>query len=650
MLVLLLTGFSALAQIKNPVKWQREIVSQSDGQVRLVLMANIDTGWHVYSQHLERTDGPIATSIRWIPDPGYALLGKLDESATLTAYDSSYSMTLRYFEQQATLSQSIKLLTKQPITVRATLEYMVCNNTDCLPPDELDFSFPLNESKVASNPPPTQRGATTSPVPPTESIPETAYPETGWGIFIAGFLGGLLALLTPCVFPIIPLTVSFFTKRSKTRVHGIRNALFYGASIIGLYVGIGLLITVSLGPDALNALASNAWVNGAFFVIFVCFAFSFLGAFEITLPSSWLNRADAASDRAGLAGVFFMALTLSLVSFSCTGPIVGSLLVEAAVGGNILHPVLGMLGFSTALALPFGLLAAFPVWLNALPRSGGWLNSVKVVLGLLELALSLKFLSNVDLAYHWGLLTREVFIALWIILFTWLGLYLLGELRFRDDTKPLNYLPLPRFVLATITFAFVIYLIPGMFGAPLKLISGFPPPLFYNEGWSLTKPAVGSPTTSVIKGTHPESSPHGLPAFHDYDEAVSYAKTVHKPLLLDFTGWSCVNCRKMEDKVWIDERVLSTLRDQYVLVSLYVDDKTELPVAGQYVSPTTGKRIRTVGNRWSDLQTSRFQTNSQPFYVPISADGQRLSSPIGYEPDPGVYFEFLQRALRQFDS
>jgi thiol:disulfide interchange protein len=369
------------------------------------------------------------------------------------------------------------------------------------------------------------------------------------------------------VFPMIPLTVSFFTKRSPTRQKGIANAIIYSTSIILIYVILGFLVTVTLGSDALNAMASNVFFNMLFFVIFFIFALSFFGAFEITLPSSWVNKADQASDKGGLVGIFFMAFTLSLVSFSCTGPIIGTLLVEAARGSSYLGPIMGMTGFALALALPFGLFAAFPGWLNTLPKSGGWLNSVKVVLGFLELALAMKFLSNVDLAYHWGLLKREVFIAIWIVIFGLMGLYLLGKLKFSHDSD-MHHLGTGRLIVAIITLSFTVYLIPGLWGAPLRAISGFPPPDFYKE-WTL-KGETGS-------ASHSETCPHNLNCFHDYEEGMAYAQQVGKPVMIDFTGWSCVNCRKMEDNVWSQPAVLKIISEDYVLISLYVDDKTPLP-------------------------------------------------------------------------
>ena len=425
----------------------------------------------------------------------------------------------------------------------------------------------------------------------------------------------------------IPMTVSFFTKRSGTRRKGMINAIIYALSIIVIYVGLGFLVTVTLGSDALNEMASNSFFNLAFFFIFIVFAASFFGAFEIVLPSWLVNKADSASDKGGLIGIFFMAFTLSLVSFSCTGPIIGTLLVEAAHGRSYLGPLAGMTGFSLALALPFALFAAFPSWLSSLPKSGGWLNSVKVTLGFLELALALKFLSNVDLAYHWGFLKRELFIALWVVIFGLMGMYLLGKLKFSHDSD-VKHISVPRLMFAIITFTFTLYLIPGIWGAPLKMISGFPPPEFYKE-W-----------------VDPKASdcPHDLTCFKDYEEGMRYAKQQGKPVMLDFTGWSCVNCRKMEDNVWSDPKVLKRLSEDYVIISLYVDDKKALPASEQYTS-ASGKEIKTTGNKWSDMQRVQYNTNSQPYYVLLDNNGKILAHPRGYTPDVATYVKFLDEGV-----
>ncbi len=678
--LLLLLVQQLSAQIFNPVKWSYTVEQGNDKECTLVLTANIEKGWHLYSQFIGN-DGPIPTSFKFEKNKNYELVGLVSEGKPIEEYDKNFEMTLKFFANKAIFKQKIKVLSKKDFVVKGTLEFMVCDDHKCLPPEEIEFSFNLkgNEKEVKgeiipNNPnqninvenkasidvvPTEDSSSKTNAVVETNTKKENTSKEiispakeeskSSLGIFIAGFLGGLLALLTPCVFPMIPLTVSFFTKKSENKKKGIANAFIYSISIILIYVALGMIITLSLGPDALNAMASNAFVNMAFFIIFLIFAVSFLGAFEITLPSSWINKADSASERGGLIGIFFMAFTLSLVSFSCTGPIIGTLLVQAAVGGNVINPILGMTGFSAALALPFGLFAAFPGWLNSLPKSGGWLNSVKVILGLLELALALKFFSNVDLAYHWGILTRELFIALWIIIFTIMGFYLLGKLKFSHDSD-LPYVSIPRLMFAILTFSFVVYLVPGMWGAPLKIISGFPPPTFYTEGWSIGGSSSSNAEAIAIPGTDPSHCPHNLSCFHDYELALNYAKQTGKPLMVDFTGWSCVNCRKMEDQVWIDPMVLQRLKNDYVLVSLYVDDKTELPEAEKKVSATTGKKIKTMGNKWSDLQTSRFKTNSQPYYVLLDHQENLLVAPTGYDPDIQKFIEFLDKGKETFKS
>lgn len=667
------------AQVKHPAKWATSTVKISDTEYELVMKAVIDSDWHLYSPYQEYKDGegPLAATFTFEKDnKNYQLFGKLIEGKVFKERDEIFEVNVRYFKDEAKFTQKIKRISENAFSIKGLISYQLCIEGSCIPEEEsLDFNFEKTtflSSEGTSQVPPILTvdtakftaidtatiadeivNAKPKPQPkPTPNVvvhtPEKSNERSSLGIFIAGFLGGLLALLTPCVFPMIPLTVSFFTKQSKTRKRGIVNAVIYGLSIILLYVSLGLLITLSLGPDALNALASNAIMNLLFFVIFVVFAISFLGAFEITLPASWINRVDSASDRGGLLGIFFMAFTLSLVSFSCTGPIIGTLLVEAAVGGNVLNPTLGMAGFSLALALPFALFAAFPGWINSLPKSGGWLNSVKVVLGLLELALALKFLSNVDLAYHWGILKRELFLTIWVIIFTTLGFYLLGKVRFFHDTE-LKKITFPRILLALITFSFVAYLIPGIGGAPLKLISGFPPPIFYSQGW-FGNQYSSTDNNILIEGTDPAHCPHNLPCFHDYEKALDYARKVNKPLLVDFTGWSCVNCRKMEEQVWIDERVLDRLRNDFVLVSLYVDDKEELPINEQYISTTTDKKVRTIGNKWSDFQTTRFQTNSQPWYVLLDKNEKELVAPIGYLPNVDEYLKYLDAGIAEYNK
>jgi thiol:disulfide interchange protein len=474
-----------------------------------------------------------------------------------------------------------------------------------------------------------------------------------WAIFIAGLLGGLAALLMPCIFPMLPLTVSFFTKGDENKGKAISKALLYGLFIIVIYVVLGLLVTVIFGADALNSLSTNGIFNFFFFLLLVIFAASFLGAFEITLPSSWVNKMDANSDKGGLAGLFFMAATLALVSFSCTGPIIGTLLVQAATTGALLGPAIGMFGFALALSIPFALFAMFPGLMHSLPKSGGWLNSVKVILGFLELAFSLKFLRNVDLAYHWQLFDREVFLVLWIVIFALMGFYLLGKLTFSLDS-PLTFIPVPRLFLSIVVLAFTMYMVPGLWGAPLKSISAFLPPQA-TQDFDLYTPTLTGGNVNVSKANHSAHkysnifhAPLNLDAFFDYDEGLAYARLVNKPAMIDFTGHACVNCRKMEANVWPDKAVLSLIRDNYVLIQLYVDDKTELELKEQYISKFSGKSITTIGALNSDLQASHFNSNSQPDYVLLDKNGELLAPPMGADYDAVAYAEYLKSGLLAF--
>ncbi|WP_229738554.1 protein-disulfide reductase DsbD family protein [Parapedobacter pyrenivorans] len=478
-------------------------------------------------------------------------------------------------------------------------------------------------------------------------------PQTLWGIFIAGIIGGFAAFLMPCIYPMVPLTVSFFTKQSGTRSKGVVNALLYGLFIIVIYVALGMLVTLVFGASALNEAASSAWFNLLFFVIIIIFAISFLGAFEITLPSRFVNKMDEKSNRGGLLGLFFMAFTLALVSFSCTGPIIGYLLVEAVSEGALMGPAIGMLGFSVALAIPFMIFAFFPSLLKEMPRSGGWLNTVKVSLGFLELALAFKFLSNVDLAYHWGILDREVFLAIWIVIFGLFGLYLLGKLKFSHDSS-VPYISIPRLFFAIAMLSFTVYMVPGMWGAPLKALSAWLPPSptqdfnLHGVGFASSTPQASN--AIVKKYGDVFHAPHGIDAFYDYDQALAYSKQVGKPVLLDFTGWSCVNCRKMEESVWPDPQVLKRLKEDYILVSLYVDDRTELEPDEQYVSEFSGKKIRRVGQKWSDLQASRFGTNAQPYYVIVDSDGKQLVPAQAYNEDIQNYIVFLDSGIASYQA
>jgi len=517
--------------------------------------------------------------------------------------------------------------------------------TDTISMDDLDFT------EITEAPADTivkKDTTVTSAVVPANDVNSTKAGSSLWGIFLAGFLGGLAALLMPCIFPMLPLTVSYFTKGAN-KGGAFGKASLYGFFIIVIYVVLGLLVTIIFGADALNSLSTNGIFNFFFFLLLVAFGASFLGAFEITLPSSWVNKMDANSDKGGIAGLFFMAGTLALVSFSCTGPIIGTLLVDAATSGALLGPAIGMFGFSFALAIPFALFALFPSAMNALPKSGGWLNSVKVVLGFLELAFALKFLSNVDLAYHWEWFDREIFLVLWIIIFTLMGLYLLGKLRFSHDS-PLTFISVPRLMMAIVVLSFSLYMVPGLWGAPLKAVSAFLPPQHTQDFDLYTASlSVGNSTPAASSGTHKYAdkfhAPLKLDAFFDYDEGIAYAKKVNKPVMIDFTGHACVNCRKMETTVWPDKEVLKLISQDYVLIQLYVDDKSELAEADKVTTPE-GKVLNTIGKKWSDLQTRKFLSNSQPFYVLLDpASEQQLVKAQGANYDIANYLTFLTSGL-----
>lgn len=664
-LAILLLNFSAVkAQLIEPVHWSFSVEQKDATEATLILKAKIDVPYHIYSQTNVGGIG-LPVEFKFDKSKDYELVGKVTEPKAKEEYDETEKVTLKYFEKDVVFRQKIKIKSEKPFQITGLATHQACNNEGCLAPTDVDATFEINKGIKSENieqPKPIDKPietadidtTTIAPQQPAPTIEQTAStgsfqlsndsknlePECGatsnaeeessslWTTFLLAFIGGFLALLTPCVFPMIPLTVSFFTKRSPTRAKGISNALIYATSIIVIYVALGLLITILFGSDALNDLASNGYMNMIFFIVFIIFALSFFGAFEIVLPSSWVNKADHKSEQGGLIGIFFMAFTLALVSFSCTGPIIGSLLVTASRGGY-LGPSIGMFGFSLALALPFALFAAFPGWLNTLPKSGGWLNTVKVVLGFLELALAMKFLSNVDLAYHWDFLKREIFIAIWIVIFGLCGIYLLGKLRFSHDSE-VKHTSTGRLVVSILFLSFTVYLIPGLWGAPLRLISGFPPPEFYKE-WV----------------TSANECPHDLTCFHDLDEGVAYAKAQGKPIMIDFTGWNCVNCRRMEDNVWSQPKVLKQLRENYVIISLYVDDKKELPENEQVVSKFTGKKIRTVGNKWSDLEANIYNKNSQPYYVLVDHSGNLLAHPIGFT-DVDTYASFLSEGMCRF--
>jgi len=670
----------------DPVKWKFETKKISETEYDLIFTATIEDHWHLYSQFLDNSDGPIATSFSFDENKDCECIGKVKEGKPKVEFDPNFEMDLKFFEKKAVFTQRVKKKTGAKTAMKGWLEFMVCNETMCLPPEQVDFKFDIPASKSSNEEKQvniTDNNVTEVDCTATNTTADTninnvivdttntnasenIIKEDGDSettkkkkvnrslltIFLLAFFSGFAALLTPCVFPMIPMTVSFFTKQSKTRAKGIRNAIFYGISIIVIYVVLGTIVTAVFGSDALNALSTNVWFNIFFFLLLVIFAISFMGAFEITLPSSFVNKVDTASDRGGIIGIFFMAFTLALVSFSCTGPIVGTLLVESATIGGA-GPFVGMLGFSLALALPFALFAAFPGWMNSLPKSGGWLNSVKVFLGFLELAFAFKFLSNADMVVQAGLLQRELFLAIWIAIFLVLALYLLGFIQLPHDSK-LERISVGRALLGITTLMFVVYMIPGMFGAPLKLISAFPPPSWYSESPS---GFMGSSSSSHgdsehIEGTH--LGPQGLYLFHDYDKGFEYAKKVNKPIFLDFTGYACVNCRKMEEHVWGEPGVIELLQNEVVIISLYVDDKTELPENEQVeveIVPGKVKQLRTYGNKWSYIESSKYGTNTQPYYRMVTPEGKDLSNgSADYEHHGNTqdFKQWLEEGLKEF--
>ena len=624
-------------------------------------MGYIDDHWHVYSQYTPEDSinglGPIPLFIDFKKsNTDYTLEGPLEESETHREYSETWGFDEVFFKEIAILKQKVRLNNPAIKVIKAILYYQVCIDV-CLN-EERYIVFDLAANKVMFIDNYDDWDAYVAKEKKKTQVEEAKKDDGSssseskglWGIFFIAFLSGFAALLTPCVFPMIPLTVSFFTKQSKNRAAGIKNAIMYGVFIVVIYVLLGSVIVGIFGADSLNALSTNVWFNVIFFLLLVVFAVSFLGAFEITLPQSWSNKVDSQADRGGIIGIFFMALALAIVSFSCTGPIVGTLLVESASKGGI-APIVGMLGFSLAIALPFALFAMFPGWMNSLPKSGGWLNTVKVFLGFLELALAFKFLSNADLVLQLHWIEREMFLAIWIAIFGTLAFYLFGKIKLPHDSNE-NNISVGRLSLGLVVLAFTIYLIPGIWGAPLKLISGFPPPLNYSEapyGVGYTKLSNGGGLNSEgIMPNGSELGPHDIIAFNDYETGLAYAKKVNKPVLIDFTGYACVNCRKMEERVWASPHILGILNRDIVLISLYVDDKRMLPESEQYTSETTGKRIRSIGNKWSDFQIKNYQANAQPYYVLMSLAEENLNPPIGYTPDIEEYKKWLVEGIGNF--
>lgn len=671
----LMTLLGAQAQIiSDVVKWTRSVEDNSPTEKTIVLTATIKPNWHLYATDLP-AGGPTPTHLLVDKISGAELVGKLtSDTKPIEKYDPNFEMNLRFFSGKVTFRQKIRITDPTKFAFEGAIRHMACDDERCLSPSNWDFSVQAKDLGKLAGAAPTATAESQAPQAPTPimgepsadsttSAPDTlsANQETAqgvvsdlwapvipelkaygdkalnqaegslWMLLVGGFLGGLVALVTPCVWPMIPMTVSFFLKRSKDRKKGIRDAVLYGISIIVIYVALGLAVSGAFGASALNDLATNAYFNIAFFLLLVFFAVSFFGAFELVLPASWTSKMDQKADSAsGLVSIFFMAFTLSLVSFSCTGPIIGTLLVQAATSSTgILAPAVGMLGFALALALPFTLFAIFPNLLQSMPKSGGWLNSVKVVLAFIELALALKFLSVADLAYGWHILDREVFLSLWIVIFTLLGLYLIGKIRFPHDT-PQEKTPIPALFLAIVSFAFALYMVPGLVGAPLRAISAFSPPLSTQD-------------LNLYKGeVHAQ--------FSDYETGMAYAKQVGKPVMIDFSGYGCVNCRKMEASVWTDANVKATLDNDYVLITLMVDEKTALPEPIEVEEAGKKIKLRTVGDKWSYLQRMKFGANAQPFYVLLDNEGKPLASSYAYNEDVPAYMDFLKAGLAEYSA
>ena len=634
-----LVAFGGHAQIQEPVKVKSEWKQISSDEVEIVFSAVIEKGWHMYSTDLGE-GGPISTSFHAETLQGAQLVGDLKPvGKEISAFDKLFSMQVRYFEQTAQFVQKLKL-TDKTYQVEGYLEYGACNDENCLPPTTESFKF-VSEGHAAAAVSSDSAGSEKLSVsavadwwkPVVDELhalgEEAPQEDMSWlYIFITGFAGGLIALFTPCVWPIIPMTVSFFLKRSKDKKKGIRDAWTYGASIVVIYLTLGLAITGIFGASALNSLSTNAVFNILFCVMLLVFAASFFGAFEITLPSKWSNAVDSKAEATtGLLSIFLMAFTLSLVSFSCTGPIIGFLLVQVSTTGSVVAPAVGMLGFALALAFPFTLFALFPSWLKSMPKSGGWMNVIKVTLGFLELAFALKFLSVADLAYGWRILDREAFLALWIVIFVLLGFYLLGKIKFPHDDDD-NKVSVPRFFLALASLSFAVYMVPGLWGAPLKAVSAFAPPM-KTQDFNLYSNEVHA-------------------QFTDYDLGMEYARQHNKPVMLDFTGYGCVNCRKMELAVWTDEQVSNLIRNEYVLITLYVDDKTPLPQRQIIQENGVERTLRTVGDKWSYLQRVKFGANAQPFYVLIDNEGNPLNKSYSYDEDIPSYVSFLQKGLDNY--
>ncbi|MCX7728139.1 MAG: protein-disulfide reductase DsbD family protein [Bacteroidia bacterium] len=671
---------------ERPAHFKISTQKISDDIYKIVFQVKIDEPWHIYSIHQNPDDGPMPTSIKFDKSNDYELIGKLKQSKGIKEIDKVFQVEVEYFSKKAEFWQEIKIKKNGKIKISGTYEYQACTEEKCIfpPPEPFETYIEANnitsalssdnkdnhaqhlstkdssassvlqsDSFLTKNNNTTNASHSNTSEKTTTNHTPNASELSGWMIFIEGFLGGLAALFTPCVFPLIPMNISFFTKRHKDRKKSIKESALYSISIIVIYLLLGIFVTLIFGASALNDLSTNVWFNLIFFVILLVFGFSFLGAFEINLPSSWVNKMDNLSNKGGYLGIFFMAFTLALVSFSCTGPIVGTLLVQTAASGEIIAPAIGMFGFSSALALPFGLFAAFPSWMKSLPKSDSWLNSVKVTLGFLEIALAFKFASNADLVIQAQILTREVFLVIWIALFALLTLYLLGFFKTHHDGE-VKYLSVTRLMFATLSLSFTLYMLPGLWGAPLNLISGILPPLEYSESphgfMNTSNPVIYSEKTNPLPDGA-DINKHGIIHFkNNYQLALDYAKKVNKPLMIDFTGHACANCRKTEDFIWPDERVKNILNNEVVLVSLYVDDKRDLPENEHFEAEWYGRKrkITTIGDKFKYMEETKYGQSTQPLYVLLDHQENLLTEVRGYNPDKEAYISWLKEGIKKF--
>jgi len=687
LLALMLFPLFSFSQILDPVKWFFKTEQLTPGEATLVITAKAEKKWHIYSQDIP-DGGPIPTTFIFVKSGSYEKVGKVTEGKPIIDNDPLFGMTLKYYAEKAVFKQKIRVLSKKDFVIKGSLNFMCCDDKQCLPPNDVEFEF-----TVKGNPGAVETAGNNAVAARADSLKADSVKTAAMAVakadsgakkseqaslgktaadkaadqsllwfFLISFLAGLAAIITPCVFPMIPMTVTFFMHDTNNKRKARLEAIVYGLSIIVIYMLLGVLVAVTLGANFNNFISTHWIPNVFFFVIFMVFAASFLGMFEITLPSWIVNKADKQADKGGYSGAFFMAFTLVLVSFSCTGPIVGALLVKSA-GGALIMPIIGMFGFSLAFALPFGLFAFFPSWLHGLPKSGGWLNSVKVVLGFLELALGLKFLSIADQTYHWHILDREIYLAFWIVIFFLMGMYLLGKLKFNHDSDQ-PYISVPRILLAIVVFTFVVYMIPGMWGAPLKGLSGYLPPTTYQdfdlnaiiqkEVGSISTGGSGSstPTTLCEKPKYSDflRLPHGLEGYFDYKQALACAKKQNKPVFIDFTGHGCVNCRQMEANVWSDPKVIKRMRENFIVTALYVDDKTDLP-ENEWITSTYDHKVKkTVGKKFADLQITRFNVNSQPYYVLLDTAGNLLTIPRAYDLDVDAFVKFLDTGMGNFSK